>query len=734
MAKPLFCKGKWKFENGEAMASDGAVLVFEPDIPQQRLEVEFEIFLDNLPGVSATLGSYNLWLATETGGLSQITGNMGRTVARAVVQQLACGSWQKVKMTFGPDGISIGAAGKKPLRGNDPALSLFIQDATIHGQGGMRLRNIVARGEPLPPSGQVRLNPHRKFLIGTTIDFAMDILLGKRPWEEKDLRHVVRELNRLGMQRIYWIDNGDWSNGKWQDLALTWNVRDKFENTFAQMPDPLRIVADEVHRCGMTAYAIIKPYDFGNNLYYLPDDPARWPSAYRPLRQVGGYAACVMSFLRNHPELLMRRHPYGTEQELQEKAIRKIKIFSRDETAFRFALSDLKLLVSNDNVSYRPYIGKIQLEENIEERAEVIWHWAGNRSGVEKRRIRVITIGGLDIKEKYFAVSFAGSHHGLFLINRLAAFAELFDENGAQIPFTLGIQSKREVQQSGDGFKFLKGSLERSGVNYGFQWGIPFFQADSFGMDSLWPVDLQNNFLAFCRGKNQHACALSYAHQESRDFLLSFLGRTLATGIDGVDLRLNSHCSTFEPQAYGFNPPVVEEFKRRYGKDVLRDDFDWFEWQKLQGEFVTRLMRDASALVRAAGRKFQVHLGYYNTLTDRQMAYLNTYFDWKTWLQEGLVDEITHKDNPLESPLCRQVRDLSAKMNLPFYECRRHWGGRPGENWAALQGRIGRRAREFGMDGLILYENCELMILGDKPGTIKILMPEIAETIRSLRN
>ena len=44
-----------------------------------------------------------------------------------------------------------------------------------------------------------------------------------------------------------------------------------------------------------------------------------------------------------------------------------------------------------------------------------------------------------------------------------------------------------------------------------------------------------------------------------------------------------------EPRAdsLGFNPPLVKEFKKRYGVEVLSQEFDVEKWRALHGEFLT---------------------------------------------------------------------------------------------------------------------------------------------------
>jgi hypothetical protein len=365
------------------------------------------------------------------------------------------------------------------------------------------------------------------------------------------------------------------------------------------------------------------------------------------------------------------------------------------------------------------------------ERPEAVYHWAGNRRGRGKTRVRVLEIEGLEIKEKYCAVKIAAARPGPLLINRFCALAELFTDGGEPLPFTMGFDPKSALDRKEA--RWSRGTLETTGVNFEFNFGFPTFGNGCVDMTSWWAVQSPRNFAAFCRGKSPCMFVLSLAHKESRNFILSLAKTCLEKGVDGIDLRFNSHSTTFEPRAYGFNAPAVEEFRRRYGVDVLTQDFDRVAWEKLHGEYVTQLVREVSGLLHSQGKKCQVHLGHYCRESERVPAYMNRCYDWKTWLKERLVDEVTHKDNPLESPHCREVRAQTEKLGIPFYECRAHSYGRPREEWAELQGRAARAASAFGLDGANLYENCVAVRLGGKPGQLEITAPGIAEVIRGLQ-
>jgi hypothetical protein len=114
----------------------------------------------------------------------------------------------------------------------------------------------------------------------------------------------------------------------------------------------------------------------------------------------------------------------------------------------------------------------------------------------------------------------------------------------------------------------------------------------------------------------------------------------LDAGVDGVDLRVSAHgCLTDEPQAYGWNPPVLEAYVERHGAEPV----DLRKLAAIRGDFYSEFVRDASGLVRDRGRKLQVHLhaeafraepvfGQQNGVP------ANIEFQWRRWLESGWVD------------------------------------------------------------------------------------------------
>lgn len=102
---------------------------------------------------------------------------------------------------------------------------------------------------------------------------------------------------------------------------------------------------------------------------------------------------------------------------------------------------------------------------------------------------------------------------------------------------------------------------------------------------------------------------------------------------------------------YGFNEPVVNDMKTLFGVDILTDprfdvdspDFNPRDpmvenWHNLRGTYVTAFFRDLRESLSAIDPKIKIAV----TLSGEQVGPIlgNWKMDWRTWVDEGLIDEI----------------------------------------------------------------------------------------------
>jgi hypothetical protein len=148
-----------------------------------------------------------------------------------------------------------------------------------------------------------------------------------------------------------------------------------------------------------------------------------------------------------------------------------------------------------------------------------------------------------------------------------------------------------------------------------------------------------------------------YAYPEARRTKVeevAYLAREL--GVRNIVICMRSELGQLQDNPakadqYGFNQPVVNDMKRLYGVDIMTDPrFDVFSatfntadpmvqnWRKLRGSYVTQLYRE----LRRALREVSPDVRLVVTLSGDHVGppLGNWILDWRTWIDEGLIDEI----------------------------------------------------------------------------------------------
>jgi len=141
-------------------------------------------------------------------------------------------------------------------------------------------------------------------------------------------------------------------------------------------------------------------------------------------------------------------------------------------------------------------------------------------------------------------------------------------------------------------------------------------------------------------GRQYQWHVMEYAYPEVRDYMINKIIRTFSDGFDfdGVFLSIRSHgLPPDHADQYGFNQPIVEEYKRRYGRDIMREDFDVEKWRELRGEYFTLFLRELKDHLKTKGQKLSIGI--------QQGEYIgppfgNMRIQWRQWIEEGIIDDL----------------------------------------------------------------------------------------------
>ena len=158
-----------------------------------------------------------------------------------------------------------------------------------------------------------------------------------------------------------------------------------------------------------------------------------------------------------------------------------------------------------------------------------------------------------------------------------------------------------------------------------YDWESRFFtkNSDYYACDRNW--------------QKKHWGVPEYAYPEVREYKCQELSYFLDNYTwDGVYISTRGHRMPAEHgDQYGFNRPVVDAYRERFGVDILTENFDLEAWRRLRGEFLTQYFRDVRRIVNDRGLKLIVGVppgDYFGPPIG------NLFLDWRTWISEKIVD------------------------------------------------------------------------------------------------
>ena len=150
-------------------------------------------------------------------------------------------------------------------------------------------------------------------------------------------------------------------------------------------------------------------------------------------------------------------------------------------------------------------------------------------------------------------------------------------------------------------------------------------------------------------GIRRQSGPLEFAYPLVRDTLVKRHVELMdSAGYDGLMFYtyVEHFALQFEDE-FGYNEPIVEEFRKRYGQDIRTETFDKHAWYRLRGEYVTQFLRELHDAFQQRGKKLGVAIDPQNPgfptpwlcVRDVRPAGL-IHMDWERWVREGIVDEI----------------------------------------------------------------------------------------------
>ena len=151
------------------------------------------------------------------------------------------------------------------------------------------------------------------------------------------------------------------------------------------------------------------------------------------------------------------------------------------------------------------------------------------------------------------------------------------------------------------------------------------------------------------RAGNKQWGVLCLAYPEARRYMIERYVSILAGyEWDGlfICLRTQSRPADYADQ-YGFNAPIRRDFMERYGTDIGSREFDMQAWRDLQGEYLTTFLRELREALRSASVRLAVGCARGDIIGP---PIGNAALEWRTWLREGIVDELIVDQSSSQCP------------------------------------------------------------------------------------
>lgn len=150
-------------------------------------------------------------------------------------------------------------------------------------------------------------------------------------------------------------------------------------------------------------------------------------------------------------------------------------------------------------------------------------------------------------------------------------------------------------------------------------------------------------------GKNRQWGVLCLAYKDVREHFCNLFLRLLkGYDFDGlfVCFRSQSKPANFGDQ-FGYNEPVHKDFKKRYGKDIIKEDFDLDLLRNLHGEYITLFLSELRKKLKQINSELSVGIPRGDVLGP---PLGNTTLQWRDWIKQHLVDELIINQNSCQCP------------------------------------------------------------------------------------
>ena len=573
-----------------------------------------------------------------------------------------------------------------------------------------------------------------RFVVSALVDFPDDC--GNIVFTRALVENLIERLQSVGATRVYW---NFYQAGMWEFFGAG---SEATRETLRNLGEPVAVGARAARERGMEFWATIKPYETGAS----HSNPRNSPKMleYPGLPGIGGDYT-VDPWVLNHPQMRLKIRSADLPQGLETVPIRRIQLRQKNMAPVRIKPENIQIWTSDDNVGYRRKDVSFNVSESVETCPRKVVEIQGGAVTGKGESVRALDLTGLDLFDPFIAVTTDFDDDSGTFANTALEMVRAYGPEEREFPVV--VASHKAIWRP-------ERDLRTDDLEYDCGIGdvvVCLDVANSRNVTPGWSgagPATRDGVIAIVKGRNEFVPgSLCEAYREVRDYWLDWVGTCIASGVDGVDVRISNHrCWVNIPEIYGFNEPVAEEYERRYGIDPNTGPFDPELLGAVRGDFFDGFLRAAKTRLSAAGRKLSVHAEMESFRPDACQARWRTRpgnitFNWRNWLRSGLADEATlfargwNVDRLLGDPLTREMLGEAAAAGVPA-----HMNNPVGHHVEEMSDadKLEYSCRHGGLGGYCFYETAS-MYDRDEPvsadGTLNFrsgLLESIRERVDSL--
>lgn len=544
------------------------------------------------------------------------------------------------------------------------------------------------------------------------------------------MEDLIEKLHWMGVRRVYW---NYYQEGIW---PWFFKYSDGREPTIRNIGEPMTLGCRLAHDRGMEFYAVIKPFETGPSLTSPPG--SKWVVDDPGIPGIGGRYH-VDEWTKRHPEFRVRSRTADVPPGVETVPVTRIQLRQKDMSPIRIKPENLQIWTSDDNSFYNRKNVEFSVTEGVDTCPRDVFELNGDHISSRGDSVRMLDLTGFELTDPFIAITTDFDDGEGAFRNTAKEMLRVFGPGDQQLP--IAVASHKAVWRPERDFR--TGDLQFDGGV-----GDTIISLDVSNQKTDFPgwqgggSGTRDGVVAFAKGRNRHLSgAMCPSHPEVQDFWMGWVGECIAAGVDGMDVRISCHSSWTEwPESFGFNEPVVAEYKRRYGVNPDLEDFDHQLLDDIRGDFFDQFLRRAKQRLAAAGKPLQLHLEVESFRPDAAQGRWRTRpgninFHWRRWLRSGLADEATMfgrgwtvekiLDDPLANEMIAEANSAGVPMHLSKQVSR---DGKQQADW------VEKAYNRGGLAGYTYYESAGLLD-GEKDGRLQFqedVMEAIRERVDSL--